>query len=454
MNFLCPACRTALPRTTGGIVPCTACGVEVDLTRLDTAPGTSALRPDVDLEGETLGSYRLGRRLGAGGMGIVYEAEGPSGRCAVKVLGALLASDPALRARFRREAAALRAITHPGVVRVLEDGEERGFSWYAMELVEGTDLRTRLAKGALGGDAVERLARSLLAALAEVHARGFVHRDVKPANVLLAPDGAPKLCDFGIARYDGATTLTESAAILGSLRYMSPEQRLGRAGPPADLYALGVTLHEALAGGVPDETPLPSDVPRRLRRLVEALGSLKAADRPASAGAALLLLDRPLVPRLAVAASLVVLLGASLAFALSRPAPPPVAAAPLEKAARPRPPVVEAPQAGQAPPQPQGKLEPLFDNPEPQVATPSPTKAEVTKEPPRPTTQAFDRSDAFSGKLSRPPGLGTRGTGAESKASTDRLARTKKSLDAKPPPQKPDFAPNEDAKKLRATPAR
>jgi serine/threonine protein kinase len=121
--------------------------------------------------------------------------------------------------------------------------------------------------------------------------------------VLLTLEGRPKLCDFGIAHVDGAATLTESAAILGSLRYMAPEQRLGRSSPQTDLYALGVTLHEALTGGsVPDEAPLPPDVPRRLRRLVTALTQLRAADRPKDAAAALTLLRPSRAARLAEAA--------------------------------------------------------------------------------------------------------------------------------------------------------
>ncbi len=292
MNFLCPACRTPLPKTGGdGVVPCTRCGVQVDLTRLDTAPGTARLWPDLDLAGESLGEYKLTRRLAAGGMGVVYEAEGPQGPCAVKVLSALLAAEPELRTRFRREAAALRAIEHPGVVRIFAEGEERGFSWYAMERVQGSDLRARLESGPLPPAEVEALARRLLETLAVVHGKGFVHRDIKPGNILLSAAG-PKLCDFGIARFDGSSTLTESAAVLGSLRYMAPEQRLGRTDARSDLYAVGIVLHEALAKGVPGEAALPRNVPGKLRRLVGRLLAERPVDRPADAMAALVELDR------------------------------------------------------------------------------------------------------------------------------------------------------------------
>jgi serine/threonine-protein kinase len=274
------------------VAACSGCGVEVDLARVETAPGTARLSPEVDLSGEQLGGMALKRRLGAGGMGTVYEAEGPLGPCAVKVLSAMVAADPSVRARFRREAEALRQIQHPAVVRVHAEGEERGFCWYAMERVDGPDLRTKLADGPLSPAEVEGLARRVLSALGAAHARGFIHRDVKPSNLLLAKDGA-KLCDFGIARLDGATTLTATAALIGSLRYMAPEQqRLGRADARSDLYALGLVLYEALAGGIPDERPLPSGVPRRLRTLLARLLAEKPSERPASAESALKLLDR------------------------------------------------------------------------------------------------------------------------------------------------------------------
>ncbi|WP_224247646.1 serine/threonine-protein kinase [Hyalangium gracile] len=320
MNFLCPACRTPLPGARAAVVAtCSGCGVEVDLARVETAPGTARLSPEVDLSGEQLGGLSLKRRLGAGGMGTVYEAEGALGPCAVKVLSAMVAADPSVRARFRREAEALRRIEHPAVVRVLAEGEERGFCWYAMERVDGPDLRARLAEGPLPAAEVEGLARRVLSALGAAHARGFVHRDVKPSNLLLAKDGV-KLCDFGIARLDGATTLTASAALIGSLRYMAPEQqRLGRADARSDLYALGLVLHEALAGGIPDERPLPPGVPRRLRTLLSRLLAEKPEQRPASAEAALKLLERRIpVGALSVGGAAALALGAFLVLGPGR----------------------------------------------------------------------------------------------------------------------------------------
>lgn len=322
MNFLCPSCRTPLPRAALESVTCTGCGVAVDLARVETAPGQARLWPEVDLSGESLGGYTLVKLLGSGGMGTVYEARAADGaHVALKVLAPLLAAEPALRERFRREARALAAIQHPGVVKMLGEGEERSFCWYAMERVEGEDLRKRLERGPLPAAEVVALAKAVLDALEAVHAAGFVHRDVKPSNILLAASG-PKLCDFGIARLDGATTLTESAAVLGSLRYMAPEQRWGKCDERSDLYALGVVLHEALALGVPGERTLPGSTPTALARLIERLTSTSPSRRPESAAAARRLLARVSLRDVRVAAAAVVLLGvvgAGVAVSLIEP---------------------------------------------------------------------------------------------------------------------------------------
>ncbi|MBL8910799.1 MAG: serine/threonine protein kinase [Archangium sp.] len=313
MNFLCPSCRTPLPRAPIEQVTCSGCGVQVDLTRAETAPGQARLWPEVDLSGETLGGFVLERLLGSGGMGTVYEARAPDGaKVALKVLAPLLAAEPELRERFRREARALTAITHPGVVKMLSEGEERSFCWYAMELVTGPDLKTRLKSGPLKPEEVRSLARSMLQALQAVHAAGFVHRDLKPANVLLSANG-PKLCDFGIARVDDAPTLTASAAVMGSLRYMSPEQRWGRSDQRSDLYGLGVVLHEALALGVPGEKSLPASTPRSITRLIDVLTANAPDRRPQSATEALKLLDR--APSRALIAAAIVASSAALAIA-------------------------------------------------------------------------------------------------------------------------------------------
>jgi serine/threonine-protein kinase len=338
VNFLCPSCRTPLPAPGANQnADCTKCGVRVDLTGIETAPGQAKLWPEVDLAHEKLGPFSLVSTLGAGGMGAVYAATSPTGiGVAVKVLAPMLAAEPGLRERFRREAHALRAIDHPGVVRILDEGEDRGFSWYAMEKIDGRDLREVLRTKRMTAPEAEALARALLDALAAVHAAGLVHRDIKPGNILLAPSG-PKLCDFGIARFDGQATLTESAAIMGSLRYMAPEQRWGKSGPLSDLYGVGVVLHEALYGGVPGEVAPSGDVPAWLAEFVQQLTAQRAEDRPATARAALKRLDRlknRWKVRAGMAAAVVAALAApavwwNLPTATVPPQPPPVVAAPV-----------------------------------------------------------------------------------------------------------------------------
>lgn len=454
MNFLCPSCRTPLPHATPeGVVPCTRCGVQVDLTRMDTAPGTARLWPDLDLAGESLGAYRLTLRLAAGGMGVVYEAEGPAGPCAVKVLSALLAAEPELRTRFRREAAALRAIGHPGVVRIFEEGEERGFCWYAMERVPGKDLRARIAEGPLLADEVEALARALLATLAHVHEKGFVHRDLKPGNILLSPQG-PKLCDFGIARFDGSSTLTESAAVLGSLRYMAPEQRLGRTDLRSDLYALGVVLYEALAKGVPGEAELPKGVPARLRRFIARLLAERPLDRPIDARAALRELDRrrPGVAVVGAGTATLLVVGAAVGWML---AGPPAVTARVE--GKDSAPVVQA-NAPAEPAQKEPPQEPVqVANEEPVKAQQAPPQqaepAQVVKQPLEGGgTKNAAATNALDEQGTKGLGtLGTRGTkltpllGTKGAVSTGMAkplgGKPSPKPEAKPPPREPKAPP-------------
>jgi serine/threonine protein kinase len=406
MNFLCPACRTPLPGARPAlVVSCSACGVQVDLARAETAPGTARLSPEVDLTGESLGGFRLLSRLGAGGMGTVYAAEGYTGACAVKVLSTLVAADPAVRARFRREAEALRQVQHPAVVRVFADGEERGFCWYAMERVDGPDLRAKLTKeGALPWPEVEGLARRMLEALGAAHEKGFIHRDVKPGNILLAADGA-KLCDFGIARLDGATTLTESAALIGSLRYMAPEQqRLGRAVAQSDLFALGLVLYESLAGGFPGEKPLPAGVPARLRRLLARLLSERIEDRPDSAESARRLLERRVpVGALAVGTSVVMALAAFLFLGPASARQEPVAAKKDIAVTKDAPaaPAREAPQATAL----QQESPPLPDSVPQEQSPDAPTQPQATPERPAraPGTGALQPSSPAKAGLKTSP---------------------------------------------------
>jgi eukaryotic-like serine/threonine-protein kinase len=262
--------------------------------------------------------YRLERLLGRGGMASVWVAtdEVLERPVAVKVLADTIASDPEFLARFRREARIAAGLSHPNLIGVYDyaDGEERPY--LVMEYVDGENLAERVAKG----DSVEaeRLARELLGALAHIHGAGILHRDVKPQNVLLAPDGSAKLIDFGIALPQDATALTRTGNLLGTARYVAPEAMSGRpASERSDLYSCGVVLRDCLG----------SRPPRELAGLVERLTSREPERRPASAREALAMLERP--PVSTAEPTVEMRTAPSLAQTRSSPAPgrldPPVA---------------------------------------------------------------------------------------------------------------------------------
>ncbi len=197
--------------------------------------------------------YEILEQLGEGGFGTVYKARHKIlGRLvALKVLPPALRQEAESMERFKREAAALAQLDHPHVVRVYDADVEQSFPYLAMELVDGEDLRHALdARGRLPMAAVVRLGLELAEALDHVHRQDIVHRDVKPSNVIIDPDGAARLTDFGIAF--AATLPRISRGMLGTPEYMSPEQVEGRrVDGRSDLYSLGMTLYECLTGGVP-----------------------------------------------------------------------------------------------------------------------------------------------------------------------------------------------------------
>jgi serine/threonine-protein kinase len=199
--------------------------------------------------------YQLGELIATGGMGSVYRAvDTHLGRpVAVKVLKRVLADDATFLERFRREARAAAAISHPGVARVYDYGERSSEPFIVMELVEGDTLAERIAqRGPLPWQEAFAIAEQVASALSAAHAHGVVHRDVKPANILVEPSGRVKVTDFGIARAAQATTLTRPGMVLGSANYVAPEQAQGSTvGPAADLYSLGCVLYESIVGTTP-----------------------------------------------------------------------------------------------------------------------------------------------------------------------------------------------------------
>jgi len=208
------------------------------------------------------GRYELGTVLGHGGVGTVYLARDIVLERAVAVK--LFRSDAAvadLAGRYEQEARLLAGLSHPGLVTIFDAGIDTSVAaqtqpYLVMELVEGATLAKRLADGALPAVQVATLGSELAAALAYVHRRGVVHRDVKPANILLADgeDGAPataKLTDFGIARLVDSTRMTMHGLTLGTANYLSPEQAIGgEVGAPTDVYALGLVLLECCTGQI------------------------------------------------------------------------------------------------------------------------------------------------------------------------------------------------------------
>ena len=207
---------------------------------------------------ETIGDrYRLGDRLGAGGMGEVFVAHDLrlDREVALKLLRADLAQQDGMRERVVAEARLAARLTHPHVVGVLDTGEQDGRPFVVMERLSGRTLRDELADGPMPPERVRDVGLQVLRALAAAHELGIVHRDVKPGNILDAGVGTWKVADFGIAKWVHAEeTLTGTGELLGSPSYLAPERIDGQqAGPASDLYAVGVLLYEALTGRKPFE---------------------------------------------------------------------------------------------------------------------------------------------------------------------------------------------------------
>ena len=206
-----------------------------------------------DLSGQTLGTYRLLARIGAGAMGEVYAAQDDklNRRVAVKLIAKDLASDVDRLQRFRLEAHAASSLNHPNIVVVHDFGELDGRPFIVTELVEGVTLRERLKEGPLPVSEAIEIALQMTSALAAAHAQHLVHRDIKPENVMLRPDGYVKVVDFGLAKLGGttATGLTETGQTAGTPAYMSPEQ--ARAEPldaRTDVFSVGAVLYELATG--------------------------------------------------------------------------------------------------------------------------------------------------------------------------------------------------------------
>ncbi|WP_158675639.1 serine/threonine-protein kinase [Nocardia stercoris] len=219
--------------------------------------------------------YRLEELVGRGGMGEVWRARTPDGRTvAVKILASTLSGDPEYRQRFEREARLGMRLRDPHLVPIHDFGEHDGSLFLVMDFVEGTDLAQRLRGGPLEPAAAVAVLTQLAAALDVVHAADLVHRDVKPANVLLDRAGSAYLIDFGIARAGDTTSLTATNMAVGTWAYMAPERFTGTVDARADIYALGCVLYECLTGSRPYGNGDPAQ---------QMHGHLMSAPTPASA---------------------------------------------------------------------------------------------------------------------------------------------------------------------------
>lgn len=278
------------------------------------------MRRVVLAEGTSLaGRYTLRARVGAGGMSTVWRArdEVLERDVAVKVLKGVFLADPVMRARLFHEARAIASIDSPHVVRVhdygvhpgpddsrgreggrTDGGRGPGIPFVVMEFAPGPTLRDRLSggRGVPASDAVRMLAE-IATGLAAVHAVGVVHRDVKPSNVIFDGHGVAKVADFGIARNHASADLTDTGTLVGTAKYLAPEQVEGKAASFAsDVYALGLVTHECLTGVAPfvgesdaatalarlssDPAPLPVSLPAELRTLVEEMTARDPVARP------------------------------------------------------------------------------------------------------------------------------------------------------------------------------
>jgi serine/threonine protein kinase/Tol biopolymer transport system component len=257
------------------------------------------------LIGSTVSHYQILERLGGGGMGVVYKARDLKldRLVALKFLASQRGASEEHKRRFLREARTASQLDHPNICTIYEIGEaEDGALFIAMALYEGETLRDRIERGTLPIAEAIDVAGQIAAGLAAAHARGIVHRDVKPANVILTPGGQVKLLDFGIAKLADQSRLTRAGAALGTVAYMSPEQFRGGPGDArADVWSLGVVLYEMVTGRLPfgelsaqetvqailERSPRPmsalrSGVPERLERIVTRALAKRPEDRYAS----------------------------------------------------------------------------------------------------------------------------------------------------------------------------
>jgi eukaryotic-like serine/threonine-protein kinase len=281
------------------------------MVRAGTGNGAAVIASDPALpepdERPVVGRYELGPVIGIGSSAVVRRGRDLQGGEPVAVKLFRPGGTVHDRRQLQQELAALATLEHPGLIALHDGGTQAGCPFVVTDLVEGPTLAARIQDGPLPADEVRALGAQLADALAHVHAGGFVHRDIKPANVLLESGYRPRLADFGISRALESTAVTTEGCVVGTAAYLAPEQVRGEpVGPPADVYALGLLLLEALTGrreypGAAIESAtarlfrrpvVPDELPAELGRVLTAMTADDPAERPTAAEVATRLVRR------------------------------------------------------------------------------------------------------------------------------------------------------------------
>lgn len=291
MNILCPECHSSITLNDKSMMlVCHNCGLKTDLSGVGTYHGMGAIPLLRDLKGEEIGGYVLDELIGIGGMGVVYKARRKDDnlQVALKVLIYNYLHKDEFIARFEREAEALQKLNHPNVVKVLDSGRHGDIYYIVTEYLEGVNLLSYLRTNTPDKKEILRIIIEVSKAIEHAHAQGIIHRDIKPANIFISDN--VKVLDFGLAQITGMdsqiSSLTRSDIALGTINYLSPEQRINAKAIDvrSDIFSIGVVFYEMLTGSLPmGRFNMPSRVNsklnRRFDRIVETCLNTSPAQR-------------------------------------------------------------------------------------------------------------------------------------------------------------------------------